>query len=44
MQTLQGFEAVFHSFHKLYCYCWLIYIYSYYILFWADMHTAKKPA
>ena len=44
MQMLQGFEAVFHNIHKSYYYCWLIYIYSYYILFRADMHTAEKPA
>ena len=44
MQTSQGFDVVFHSFHRLYYYCWIIYIYSYYILFWADMHTTVKPA
>ena len=44
MQLIQGFDTVFHSFHKPYYYCWIIYIYSYYILFRADMHTAEKPA
>lgn len=44
MQASQGFYTVFHSFHRLYYYCWIIYIYIYYILFWADMHTAEKPA
>ena len=43
MQALQGLQGVFHSFHRLYYYCWLIYIYINYILFGADLHTAKSP-